>query len=22
QETDGGHYLFSRFTHWSALWNH
>ncbi|EDJ90134.1 dithiobiotin synthetase [Haemophilus influenzae R3021] len=22
QETDGGHYLFSRFSHWSALWNH
>ena len=22
QEIDGGHYLFSRFTHWSALWNH
>ncbi|HGK6038345.1 TPA: pimeloyl-ACP methyl esterase BioG family protein [Neisseria meningitidis] len=22
REIDGGHYLFSRFTHWSALWNH
>lgn len=22
QEIEGEHYVFSRFTHWSALWNH